>query len=364
MKKTVRAAAVLMCLVMIIAMFSGCGEQTERPVEAKVKTDLHDAVFTLTYGDLRKVLPGDKLASLFELTNKKTDDKTVELTYYDLVSKYGSEECFGDVCALLKKEDLAALTGNQEQALDYFNKLINDIKKNNTAQVLAEEHFRISHGDGVAFKNEKGELLPEQDVFKAAFRIYADNCLKNIDSYLMNAAEPTGEVLYRWDSDIASELTLSDLYTDEKTYPIYTSVIPDLAYQLDENGKNAEDENGEYIFVPTELQRTVVITVKPEEECVKKAFSIRRKDKIMEEMKKAENYMKVNSYEIGFAPCKITAGINAATDEMTYATYEKNMIITANVTFTGALEKYGNVIVEFPCTGTVTYNFGWASNAE
>ena len=69
--------------------------------------------------------------------------------------------------------------------------------------------------------------------------------------------------------------------------------------------------------------------------------------------------MKLNSFEIAFAPCRITAGINAVNDEMAYTTYEKNMIITANITFTGSLAEYGTVLVEFPCTSSLTYNFGW-----
>ena len=47
---------------------------------------------------------------------------------------------------------------------------------------------------------------------------------------------------------------------------------------------------------------------------------------------------------------------------MFYATYEKNMIITANITFTGALAQYGTMIVEFPCTSSLTYNFGWPTD--
>ena len=70
-------------------------------------------------------------------------------------------------------------------------------------------------------------------------------------------------------------------------------------------------------------------------------------------------YNKLNSFEIGFTPCKIMTGINAVTDEMTYVTYEKNMVITASITFTGALAQHGTVVVEFPCTSSLTYNFGW-----
>ena len=79
----------------------------------------------------------------------------------------------------------------------------------------------------------------------------------------------------------------------------------------------------------------------------------------MEKFQVAETYLKLYSFEIGYTPCKIMTGINAVTDEMTYVTYEKNMVITENITFTGSLAQYGTVVVEFPCTSSLTYNFGW-----
>jgi hypothetical protein len=369
-KNFIRVIPVVLALTMLAVSFAGCStSEVERPVAVESKTDLKDVAFKFTYGELKEILPGDKLATLYENFNKKTDDREVELSYYELISKYGSEEYFNDILGLISDEEWAKFTGNQQEVLDYFNGMINDIKTNGTARVSYSEGFWINHGDGVVFKSEDGKELPNQDKFRAAFRLYADTALKDIGSFLMNLSQEEAtekgvdltDVIYPLGEKNASTLTLSDLYTDEETntFPIYTSMVPTFVHDLDEKGNNAEDEEGEYIFVPSELYRTINIVVKPEEASVKKAFSIREKDGIMEQFKVAENYMLLNSFEIAFTPCKITAGINAVTDEMAYTTYEKNMIITANITFTGALEEYGTVVVEFPCTSSLTYNFGW-----
>lgn len=383
MKKNVmRIISLVLVVVMMATAFAGCGtSEVVRPTAVEVKTDLQDVYFEFTYGELKEVLPADKLATLFENTNSKTDDKTVELSYYELVSKYGSEDYFEGILALISDEEWAQFTGNQQEVLDYFNKMINDIKTTGVARVSYYENFWINHGDGVVFKDTDGNVLDGQDELKAAFRLYADMALKNIGKYLMNISneekyqateddelvatdfnEDLTNIIYPLGEKTASTLTLSDLYTDEETntYPIYTSVVPTLVHDLDEKGNNAEDEEGEYIFVPSELYRTISIMVKPEEASVKKAFTVREQDAILEQFDVAKNYMTVNSFEIAFTPCKIMAGINAVNDQMTYATYEKNMVITANVTFTGALAEYGTVVVEFPCTSSLTYNFGWA----
>lgn len=387
MKKNVmRILSIAMVVVMMVTTFAGCGTEVVRPTAVEVKTDLQDVYFEFTYGELKEVLPGDKLAVLYENTNTKTDDKILKISYYELVSKFGSEEYFKDILALVSDEQWAQFTGNQQSVLDYFNEKINEIKTTGVARVSYYENFWINHGDGVVFKDVNGNELEGQDELKAAFRLYSDMALKNIGNYLFNISneekykveeddedqlvatdfnEDLTNIIYPFGEKSASTLTLDDLYTttDEKTgvvtYPIHTSIVPTLVHDLDEEGNNAEDAEGEYIFVPSELYRTIWIMVKPEEASVTKAFSIREKEAILKHFDVAKEYMTVNSFEIAFTPCKIMAGFNAVNDQMTYATYEKNMIITANVTFTGALSKYGNVIVEFPCTSSLTYNFGW-----
>ena len=369
-KNFIRIIALALALTILAVSFAGCStSEVQRPVAVQSKTDLKDVAFKFTYGELKNILPGDKLATLYENFNKKTDDRTVELSYYELVSKYGSEEYFDDILALISEEEWAQFTGNQQEILDYFNKSINDIKTTGSARVSYNESFWINHGDQVIFKDANGNELPNQKEFRAAFRLYADAALKDIGSFLMNLGQDEAtefkadltNVIYPLGEKTASTLTLADLYTDEETkiFPIYASIVPTMVHDLAEDGSNLEDEDGEYVFVPSELYRTINMVVKPEEASVKKAFTIREKDGIMEQFKVAETYMILNSFEIAFTPCKITAGINAVTDEMAYTTYEKNMIITANITFTGALEEYGTVVVEFPCTSSLTYNFGW-----
>lgn len=392
MKKNVmRIVSLVLVVVLMTTAFAGCGSEVTRPTPVTVKTDLQDVYFEFTYGELKEVLPGDKLAILFENTNTKTDDKTVKISYYELVSKYGGEEYFKDILALASEEEWAQFTGNQQEVLDYFNGKINEIKTTGVARVSYSENFWINHGDSVVFKDVNGNELEGQSELRAAFRLYADMALKDIGKYLMNISneekyqvkegdkdklvatdfnEDLTNIIYPLGEKNASTLTLADLYTttDKETgvvtYPIYTSVVPTFVYDLDEKGNNAKDEDGEYIFVPSELYRTICIMVKPEEASVTKAFSIREKDGILEQFKVAEKYMTVNSFEIAFTPCKIMAGFNAVNDQMTYATYEKNMVITANVTFTGALAEYGTVVVEFPCTSSLTYNFGWEVKEE
>lgn len=376
-KNFMRIFSVVMVVALMVAAFAGCGgSEVNRPEAVTVKTDLKDVNFTFTYGDLKEILPGDQLATLYENTNKKTDDREVQLSYYELVSKFGDKDYFPQVIALISDEEMATFTGNQQGILDYFNSMINDIKVNKTAYVSYGENFWINHGNGVVFKNENGEVIEGQDELKAAFRLYADMALQDIGSYLMNSGDEAltpgtdlTDVIYPLGEAQASTLTLADLYTDTNaetgivTQPVYTSLVYTYVHDLDEEGNNAEYTEGtlegEYIFVPSEIYRTINIAVKPEETSVKKAFTVREKDGILEQFKVAESYLKVNSFEIAFNPCKISAGFNAVNDQMTYATYEKNMVITANITFAGALADYGTVIVEFPCTSSLTYNFGW-----
>ena len=402
MKKNVmRILSLVLVVVMMVTAFAGCGSEVVRPTAVTVKTDLQDVNFEFTYRELKKVLPADKLAVLFENTNSKTDDKIVKISYYELVSKFGGEEYFKDILALVSDEEWVQFTGNQQGILDYFNTKINEIKTTGVARVSYSENFWINHGGSegkdengettydnvkVFFRDTEGNLLDNQPELRAAFRLYADMALKNIGGYLMNISneekykvdeddkdklvatdfnEDLTNIIYPLGEKSASTLALTDLYTETDaktgvvTYPIYTSVVPTLVHDLDEKGNNAEDEDGEYIFVPSEIYRTICIMVKPEEASVTKAFSIREKDAILKHFDVAKDYMTVNSFDIAFAPCKIMAGFNAVNDQMTYATYEKNMVITANVTFTGALAEYGTVVVEFPCTSSLTYNFGW-----
>ena len=152
-KNFIRIIALVLVFTMLAVSFAGCGtSEVIRPVAVETKTDLGDVYFEFTYGELKNILPGDKLATLYENFNKKTDDRVVKLSYYELTSKYGSEEYFNDILALISDEEWAQFTGNQQEILDYFNGMINDIKTTGSARVSYYEDFWINHGDGVVFK--------------------------------------------------------------------------------------------------------------------------------------------------------------------------------------------------------------------
>ena len=375
-KNFMRITSLALVIALMLCAFAGCTtSNVEKPTAATIKTDLKDVMFTFTYGQLREVLPGDQLATLFETINNKTDDKTVSLSYYELVAKFGNKDYFDKIIDLISEEDMAKFVANQQAVLEYYNKHINEMKAQGLAKVSYGEAFWIDY-DNVVFKDANGNELSNQGEFKAAFRIYADVCLQNIGSFLMNKGQDEAlekgadltNALYPWGATYASSLVLDDLIKpttstreNMKTQQnaIYSSIIPTLVYDIDDKGNNKEDEHGENVFVATEYVRTICITVCEDEASVLKAFSLREKSKILDQFKVAESYLVVEDYSVAFNPCKIIAGFDAVNDQITYATYDKNMIITAQIKFTGALAQYGTVTVEFPCTSSITYNFGW-----
>ena len=218
-KNFMRVLSLVMVLAIMVASFAGCGtgKEVKRPEAVSVKTDLKDVYFTFTYGELKDILPGDKLAILYENINKKLDSREVKLSYYELVSKFGGQEYFPALLNLISDEEKAAFIANQQDVLDYFNNSLNDIKQNKTALVEYKEDFWINHDGGVVFKDLEGNELDGQDKFKAAFRLYADTALKNIGNYLMRSEGPIekGEdltdVIYPLGVNTASTLSLSDL---------------------------------------------------------------------------------------------------------------------------------------------------------
>ena len=61
------------------------------PVAVSLKTDLKDAKFTFTYGQLKEVLPTDLSFPLFEIYDEKTDYLTCALNYTYLTSRYPAD---------------------------------------------------------------------------------------------------------------------------------------------------------------------------------------------------------------------------------------------------------------------------------
>ena len=356
--KVKKIISAVLLLSMITVMFSSCSidsifkKDVEEPVAIKVKTDLKDAVFTFTYGELKNVLPQDKLGSLFEEYDKLDDDITIDLTYNDLSNKYGEgSELFNSVMALLSDEEKAQLTNNAEDVLNYFVEKINKAKQEKPI-VDYKESFWTDSGS-IKF-SQNGE--DSDGKIKTAAKYFDYFVTKGVGDYLSNAENGKTGV-----TENGTDLTnIMYLYGDTKACKLtpdnVVSVFSSVNY---DTVKNSENED-----VPTAATRIIKIVLKDDEASVKNAFSLRGKENILKEMKKASSYFTVDDYNVGFNTCTIVATFNAVTDNILTVRYEKNMEISTVVKGVGSLEYLGSQDLSFNCTDCVEYRFGWEAEAK
>lgn len=321
------------------------------PVAVSLKTDLKDAKFTFTYGQLKEVLPTDLLATLFENYDEKTDDVTIELNYNDLKSRYsGDEELFQKVLALLTESDREALAANQAEVLAYYNQIANQIKQQKPATVCSE-NFWVDDGtiqftkDGVVSESDS-TIAKAAKLFKDFAMQGVEKALPNTENNKTNEGDDLTNILYLKGTDKVSELTMDDIDV------LYSSVTPTTEL-------NSKEEP-----VVTALTRTVEIHLKADKASVEKAITFRDKTDILSKINQPQNSFTVDNYDFTCEGCVITATFNAVTDELLSLSYDKNMQVTASVTGEGSLESLGNQTLQFNCGSNMFYQFGWESEAE
>ena len=367
-KNSIRIIGALLSLVIILTAFSSCSNpfKPEKviPNEVKLKTDLKDASFTFTYGELKKVIPLDKLAPLFENYEEKNPDTEITLSYNEIVTRFSPDvmkddgKALEDIWSLASDEELNALKANKKEVVDYFNTLVNDLKTNKPAKTEYNEDFWTDDStDSVTFTKDGKEIDKSTDEYKAlrsAAVVYKKYVVDGVYGFLMghikdengdtkNLAEGSDsldDILYLWGEKDVSRLTYDDIES------AISSVKKDV---------ETVDEK-DYV---TGLTRTVVITLKPGEETVKKAFSMHDKKPVLDELKKSGNYFTVEDYDISFGECVITAVFDAVTDEITSLTYQKNMTVTTEITGVNDFASLGTVGLSFNCTDQMYYHFGW-----
>ena len=312
------------------------------PVAVSLKTDLKDAKFTFTYGQLKEVLPTDLLATLFENYDEKTDDVTIELNYNDLKSRYsGDEELFQKVLGLLTESDREALAANQAEVLAYYNQIANQIKQQKPATAYSE-NFWVDDGtiqftkDGVVSESDS-TIAKAAKLFKDFAMQGVEKALPNTENNKTNEGDDLTDILYLKGTDKVSELTMDDIDTE----------------------LNSKEEP-----VVTALTRTVEIHLKADKASVEKAITFRDKTDILSKINQPQNSFTVDNYDFTCEGCVITATFNAVTDELLSLSYDKNMQVTASVTGEGSLESLGNQTLQFNCGSNMFYQFGWESEAE
>lgn len=357
--KALKGICLLLILVLAVGMLSSCeinadgslsqSADAPEPVRAELKTDLHDARFTFTYGELREILSADLLATLFADYEDKTDDVTIELNYNDIKTRYSDTEYFEGIMALLSDEEKASLSANSEETLAYYNQLVNALKTQKPATVYSENFW--VHDDTIQFTDAAGNVQKEDSTISKAARLYKDFVMKGVSEILPNnvtteQGESLDEILYLKGSSLVSQLTLSDI--DE----IYTSVTP------------TTETNSAGEAVPTELTRTIEIHLKDTDEAVRHAITFREPSEVLAKLNRTENSFTVSEYSFVPNGCVITAVFNAATDELVSLNYNKNLTVTAEVTGEGSLAPLGTQTVQFDCGSNMDYQFGRESEAE
>ncbi|MGN0520881.1 MAG: hypothetical protein ACI4LB_09110 [Candidatus Fimenecus sp.] len=355
-KKSLKLICILLALMMTALVLTSCnvstGEETPEPVAVTLKTDLQDAMFTFTYGELESVLPTELLSTLFEEYEEKDENTTIELNYNDLKARYADnddKELFSKVLSLLSDAEQAQLAGNRAEALEYYNRIANAIKVQKPATVYSENFW--VHDSTIQFTDDKGNVSDEDSALSKAARLYKDMISSGISDALpsnveLEAGTDLNDILYLKGSAVVSELTLDDIDA------IYTSVTPTT------ENNSAEEP------VVTELTRIVEIHLKDNPDSIKRAITFRNPTDVLAKLNRTENSFTVSEYTLVPHDCVIIATFNAATDELLSLSYDKNMTVTASVTGEGSLASYGTQTLTFESGSNMYYQFGWESEAK
>ena len=367
-RNLIRITGVILTLIMVVTAFSSCSNPFKSeaviPDEVTLKTDLKDPSYTFTYGELKTVIPLDKLAPLFENYEEKNADSEITLSYNEIVTRFSPDvmkdngETLEGIWSLATDEELKATMANKNEVIDYFNKLVNDLKKNKPAKTeYGEDFWTDDSSDSITFTKDGKEIdkgSAEYKALKSAAIVYKKYVVDGAYGWLFghtkdengdteNIAEGNDsldDILYLWGEKDVSRLTYDDIKSAVSSVKPETKTV----------------DKKEYV---TGLTRTIVITLNADESAVMKAFSMHDKKPVLEELKKSDDYFTVEDYDVTFGECVITAVFDAATDEIQTLTYQMNMTVNTEITGVNDFESLGAVGLQFNCTDQMYYHFGW-----
>jgi hypothetical protein len=265
-KNSLKIISALVLLSLIIGLFSSCSNpfktETELPEEVSLKTDLNDPSYTFTYGELKTVIPLEKLAPLFENYKEKDADSEITLSHNEIVTRFSPNvmkdngETLEGIWSLATDEEMKATTANKKLVVDYFNKIANGIKKNVPPKTSYNESFWTDDStDSITFTKDNKEIDKSSDEYKAlrsaaiVYKKYVvDGAVNSLLGHLKNekgdtenvldlrsdSSEKINDILYLWGEKDVSRLTYDDIET------AISSVKPDIkTVEVEENGKKS-----------------------------------------------------------------------------------------------------------------------------
>lgn len=215
-------------------------------------------------------------------------------------------------------------------SLDYFNRLINNIKQINPGVSMT----RKRDVKDVSASNSKGDISEVSSLIAIA-KGYMEVLDKKSETY--NYGTALADVMPIKGTGYASTLTIADIASatcelkeDEDIYYILTVVLNDV-------------ENPQV------------------DSAIAKAFDLDiDKSSVLSEFQDYTKSVTVSDYSTLYTGCTITLTILKTTDQITNIQYFKNVVATSDVAFNGELTSWGDARVELTFTENTEFkDFIW-----
>lgn len=237
-------------------------------------------------------------------------------------------------------ESATPVDKSSEEILNYFNKLVNDIKAERPAMYYRFE-LNVPNSSLKVTKAgaEEAESIDESlSAINDAAKAVKDLMLENIE-------EESGDIAFGADNTdvllVKGESFASKLTVDDIKYATMTEV-------------------GDEYFITIEFDDVAEVDAK---EILGNAFSLRDKEDILnsEEFAKTKSYLQLQDYTVSYSGCRITATVNRLTDEITRLEYFKPANVKVSAIGQNTFEQHGDLSVLFTLEDKAYYEINWTN---
>lgn len=268
--------------------------------------------------------------------------------------------------ALESSKKVILSSPDEKEVISELNK---SVKASIEKSLSASEDISYSVNDiSVLSGDEKAGLLSDsakqiKNLIMAGKPGAASRDIKDNDIGLLSSLDNVNYISFEMNRNINVEKVTDEkgnAITNENGEEITTEYIGDNILHLVFNFFKTEvtetniDENGDTQEITTVLGL--------EDSDIEKTFGEKAdKETVLEEFKSVSEYINVKDYSISYSDCKISSDLSLDEGLVNFVKFDKNMIITADVSGTGVLEKYGDMTVTFKLTKTTNYSFTFAA---
>ena len=235
-------------------------------------------------------------------------------------------------------ESATPVDKSSEEILNYFNKLVNDIKVEKPAMYY---RFVINVPNSSLKVTKAGQ--EESETVDESLSAINDAAKAVKDLMLENIEEKSGDLAFGADNTdvllVKGESFASKLTIDNIKYATMTEV-------------------GDEYFITIEFDDVTELDAK---KVLGNAFTLRDKEDILnsEEFAKTKEYLELKNYTVNYSGCKITATVNRLTDEITKVEYFKVANVKASAVGKSTFQEHGDLSILFALEDKAYYEINW-----